>query len=185
MENPDNKALLQRLEASGVACLRENSPSDQTSSRPPASSTSEPDGSQSELGTGTAKLRSETCSPSSSFPSATDSQPPADHSFKTQGAATEARHPHGSSRWVHVLGPPLHGLNNMTLVVTGRLAVRGITRNEFKDLVEASGGELVERWSNSVQLVVLGDKPGDNKIQKAIELGVPIMSEADFWNKYS
>jgi DNA ligase (NAD+) len=73
----------------------------------------------------------------------------------------------------------------MTLVVTGRLAVRGITRNEFKDLVEASGGELVERWSNSVQLVVLGDKPGDNKIQKAIELGVPIMSEADFWNKYS
>jgi NAD-dependent DNA ligase len=77
-------------------------------------------------------------------------------------------------------------LDGFTLVVTGTLVARGkMTRDQFETLLVASGAELVESFNSSVKLVVRGDKPGKNKIEKALKSGIPVLTEQEFWAKYS
>ena len=155
--DPNNKALLKRLEASGVTCVRERL----------ASATQGPS-SQSEAVLKPAPLHSETSTQSSPVPASEEPSPSTDLSLVSAATSSRAER-HGSSPWVRVMGPPLHGLENTTLLVTGKLVSRGLTREEFRDLVVASGGELAEGWSARVKLVVSGEKPGENKIKKALK----------------
>jgi DNA ligase (NAD+) len=62
-------------------------------------------------------------------------------------------------------------------VVTGTLAHR--SRDEIENLIKSLGGKAVGSVSKNTDYVIAGDKPG-SKLDKAKELGVPVLSEADF-----
>jgi DNA ligase (NAD+) len=68
-------------------------------------------------------------------------------------------------------------LDSLKFVFTGSL--NNYTRAEVKDLVEKAGGRAVSAVSSKTDYLVIGDNPG-SKYDKAQELGVEILSEAEF-----
>jgi DNA ligase (NAD+) len=71
-------------------------------------------------------------------------------------------------------GPmPLDGLS---FVVTGSL--RGMSRSEVKALIQKYGGRVVGSVSSRTDYLVAGESPG-SKLQKAIELDIPVISVDD------
>jgi DNA ligase (NAD+) len=66
---------------------------------------------------------------------------------------------------------------NKTVVLTGTLL--NYTRNDAKKIIEDMGGNVSSSVSKKTDFVLLGDNPG-SKHQKAVELGVKIISEAEF-----
>ncbi|NBX49233.1 NAD-dependent DNA ligase LigA [bacterium] len=68
-------------------------------------------------------------------------------------------------------------LEGRTFVITGTLASLG--REAAKDKVRLLGGSVSESVSKNTTYVVVGENPG-SKADKARELGVAILSEADF-----
>jgi len=69
-------------------------------------------------------------------------------------------------------------LKGLTIVVTGTL--EKFKRDEVKDVIEANGGKAGSSVSSKTSYVVAGSDPGANKIDKAKELKVKIISEDDF-----
>ncbi len=65
------------------------------------------------------------------------------------------------------------GLAGQTVVLTGGMSV---ARGQVKALVEANGGKVTGSVSKRTSFVVAGDSPG-SKVEKAIALGVPVISE--------
>jgi NAD-dependent DNA ligase len=78
----------------------------------------------------------------------------------------------------------LSGLAGKTFVVTGSLSVRALTRNQFSDLLTAHGAVLADNVNAKVHCVILGEKPGKSKIEKAKKSGVALLSEEEFWETY-
>jgi DNA ligase (NAD+) len=77
-----------------------------------------------------------------------------------------------------VLGPntqtnPLYGKK---FVLTGKLPT--FSRSEAHSLIEAAGGKVIESVSKHTDYVVAGEKAG-TKLEKAVALGVSVLSEAD------
>jgi DNA ligase (NAD+) len=68
-------------------------------------------------------------------------------------------------------------LAGKSFVFTGSLANR--TREEAGEIVQQHGGQVVGSVSKKTSYVVVGTDPG-SKYDKAKELGVPILSEAEF-----
>jgi DNA ligase (NAD+) len=68
-------------------------------------------------------------------------------------------------------------LAGKTLVVTGTL--QRYTREQIEALIEQLGGRAASSVSSKTDYVVAGEKAG-SKLQKARELGVPVLSEAEF-----
>ena len=68
-------------------------------------------------------------------------------------------------------------LEGKKIVLTGTLVE--LKRDEAKRLVEERGGRVTSSVSKNTSFVVVGDSPG-SKADKAKELGVEILSEADF-----
>jgi DNA ligase (NAD+) len=64
-----------------------------------------------------------------------------------------------------------------TFVVTGTLAKYG--RDEIEQLIERFGGRASSSVSKNTSFVVAGEKAG-SKLDKARELGVPVLSEDEF-----
>ena len=62
-----------------------------------------------------------------------------------------------------------------TLVLTGTLPT--LSRDEAKDLIEAAGGKVSGSVSKKTSWVVAGEEAG-SKLDKANELGVPVLDEA-------
>jgi DNA ligase (NAD+) len=69
-------------------------------------------------------------------------------------------------------------LEGMSVVVTGTL--EGWTREEVEEAVKARGGKAPGSVSKKTTAVVLGTEPGQAKLTKAEELGVPLLDEAGF-----
>ncbi len=66
-------------------------------------------------------------------------------------------------------------LAGMTLVLTGTLP--NLTRDDAKVLIEAAGGKVSGSVSKKTDYVVAGEEAG-SKLEKARELGVPVVDEA-------
>ena len=72
--------------------------------------------------------------------------------------------------------PPEGRLTGMQYVITGTL--EGWTREEAKAALEALGAKVTDSVSKKTTGVVVGESPG-SKAQKAEQLGVPVLVEAD------
>jgi DNA ligase (NAD+) len=72
----------------------------------------------------------------------------------------------------------MHGpLAGKAFVVTGELV--HYTRNEIEQTIRRLGGRVLKGVTRKTSYVVVGDKPG-SKADKARQLGVTILSEAEF-----
>lgn len=67
-------------------------------------------------------------------------------------------------------------LTGLTFVITGTLPSMG--RDEAKALIEANGGKVTGSVSGKTDYLVAGEKAG-SKLDKAQDLGVPVLSEDD------
>lgn len=81
----------------------------------------------------------------------------------------------------HPVDLPTAALAGKTVVVTGSMkgALAGLSRNEVNELIEANGGKAGSSVSKSTSLLVVGESAG-SKLAKATELGVPVVTEAQF-----
>lgn len=70
---------------------------------------------------------------------------------------------------------PLAGKN---IVVSGTF--RGFTREGIKAAVEAAGGKATSSVSGSTSFIIAGSDMGPSKLAKAIELGIPVITEEEF-----
>lgn len=68
-------------------------------------------------------------------------------------------------------------LAGMTIVVSG---VFSCSRDEMKSLIERNGGKNGSSVSGKTSFLLAGKKPGPEKVKKAEDLGVRILSEAEF-----
>jgi DNA ligase (NAD+) len=66
-------------------------------------------------------------------------------------------------------------LEGVTVVLTGTLS--GVSRDEAKAAIEDRGGRVTGSVSARTTVVVAGDAPGF-KLDKAVELGIPVLDEA-------
>jgi len=66
-----------------------------------------------------------------------------------------------------------------TVVLTGSLT--GFTREEAGDIIKAQGGRVSGSVSKKTDLVIAGEAAG-SKLEKARDLGVPVISEEEFVN---
>ena len=71
-------------------------------------------------------------------------------------------------------------LDGKIVVITGSLG--SLNRNDAKSAVEALGAKVTGSVSKKTDFVIAGDKPGQNKIDKATDLGVAIISEQEFFD---
>ncbi|MFP3906277.1 MAG: NAD-dependent DNA ligase LigA [Acidimicrobiales bacterium] len=69
-------------------------------------------------------------------------------------------------------------LDGRSIVVTGTLD--GYTRDEAEQAITSRGGKSPGSVSKKTDAVVVGEGPGASKLDKAVELGVPILDEAGF-----
>ena len=73
-------------------------------------------------------------------------------------------------------------LDGKTVVITGVLSKR---RYDFRKDIEALGGTLAGMVTKSVDFLLIGNNGmGTTKYQKAIKLGVPIITEEQFKDRY-
>jgi len=73
--------------------------------------------------------------------------------------------------------PEQQTLLGKTFVITGTLSA--FNRAEAKTLIEKSGGKVTSSVSSRTDFVVAGENAG-SKLRKASELGIKVLSEADF-----
>jgi DNA ligase (NAD+) len=68
-------------------------------------------------------------------------------------------------------------LAGKTFLVSGTFSM---SRDDLKKLIENNGGRNVSAISKSLDYLIAGDKMGPEKLKKATELGIKIISEYDF-----
>lgn len=74
-------------------------------------------------------------------------------------------------------------LEGMTIIFTG--TSYRFKRDEIKEFFIGHGAKYVGSVSGKVNYVVTGEAPGQNKIDKARQLGVEIIEERDFYEKFN
>ena len=70
---------------------------------------------------------------------------------------------------------------NTTIVLTGELDQ--CDRIDFADIVSAFGGDIAGSVSRRTTALVVGNGASAAKIERARDLGVPVLTEKEFWDK--
>lgn len=94
------------------------------------------------------------------------------HALKAQGVW-----PVETAREISTGSLPLQG---QTFVITGTLPT--LSRDEASELIEKAGGKVTGSVSKKTSYLLLGEDPG-SKYQKALDLGVPVISEGELREK--
>ena len=68
-------------------------------------------------------------------------------------------------------------LEGLTFVITGTLP--GMSRDQAAALIEQHGGRVTSSVSAKTSYLLVGDKPGGSKYEKAQQLGVPMLHEEE------
>lgn len=71
-----------------------------------------------------------------------------------------------------------NSLEGKTIVISG--VFEHHSREEYKDIIERNGGKNASSISKSTSFVLAGTNMGPSKKEKALELGVELVDEADF-----
>jgi DNA ligase (NAD+) len=69
-------------------------------------------------------------------------------------------------------------LNGKVVVISGVFSQH--TRDEYKEIIEKNGGKNSSSISGSTSFILAGDNMGPSKKEKAEELGIKILNEAEF-----
>ena len=69
-------------------------------------------------------------------------------------------------------------LAGKTIVISG---IFSISRDDMKALIEAHGGKNSSSVSGKTDYLLAGEKPGPEKLKKAADLGVKVISESEFY----
>ena len=69
-------------------------------------------------------------------------------------------------------------LKNKTFMLTGKLD--GMSRAEAKSLIEQNSGSIISNVSKKLDYLIIGEKPTKRKIDHAKELGIEILSQAQW-----
>ncbi len=81
-----------------------------------------------------------------------------------------------------LLSPLSSKLEGLSIVISGVFAHH--SRDEYKAMIEQNGGKNVGSISSKTSFILAGDNMGPSKMQKAEKLGIQIMSEDEFLEKY-
>lgn len=99
--------------------------------------------------------------------------------------SSETKHEANGTSSSSAADGPLIGLNGKTVVITGSLKLRPMTRDEFELLLQKSGATLGDRVGKSTSLLIQGEKPGMAKVRDATNKGIEVLSEVEFWRRHS
>ena len=70
-------------------------------------------------------------------------------------------------------------LSGLTFVVSGNFSV---SRDDLKKTITSNGGKCSSSVSGKTSYLISGEKSGPEKLKKAAELGVKVISEEEFYN---
>ncbi len=76
----------------------------------------------------------------------------------------------------HTISNKFKGLN---FVVSGSFGSPQARKN-IENLIEKHGGKLLNSVSNKLSFIIAGDNIGPSKLEKAIKLGIPLITEKEF-----
>ena len=74
-------------------------------------------------------------------------------------------------------------LNGLTVCFTG--SSNKFKGDEVEKFLEENGAKCVHSVSKKLSYLIIGEKPGSSKVKKAEEIGVTIITETDFYNKFN
>jgi DNA ligase (NAD+) len=69
-------------------------------------------------------------------------------------------------------------LDGKSIVISG--VFRRHSREEYREIIEKSGGKNVTSLSSNTSFILAGEKMGPSKREKAESLGIPLISEKEF-----
>ncbi|MCQ2181535.1 MAG: NAD-dependent DNA ligase LigA [Bacteroidales bacterium] len=72
-------------------------------------------------------------------------------------------------------------LKGKTIVISGNFSV---SRDDLKQIIERNGGKNSGSVSGSTSFLLAGTKPGPEKLRKCESLGIPVLSEDEFRDRY-
>lgn len=71
------------------------------------------------------------------------------------------------------------GLSGKSIVISGTFKLH--SRDEYKAIIEQHGGKNVSSISRKTSFILAGDNVGPSKVEKANQLGVPLLDETQFF----
>ncbi|HPX60107.1 MAG TPA: NAD-dependent DNA ligase LigA, partial [Bacteroidales bacterium] len=70
-------------------------------------------------------------------------------------------------------------LEGLSFVVSGNFGTPQ-ARKQIENLIEENGGKLLNSVSNKLSFIIAGENMGPSKLEKAIRLGIPLITEKEF-----
>jgi DNA ligase (NAD+) len=69
-------------------------------------------------------------------------------------------------------------LKGLSIIISGTF--EKYSRDELKEMIELNGGKNVSSISSKTNYLIAGENTGPSKLEKALKLKIPIISEEQF-----